>query len=222
MSESTQRCGCCKQVLPVDVFALSQRGRDGFWCRSCRQAYHRGEQAATPHQPMVCRYCGESYIPAQLKARHFYCSRRCKGLARNRARQALIDAAKPDRRCKWCGVEIAKTRRIDAKFCSAECNSKAHRTTRKYRRRRGEDGSKPRHEPLIRFIDIAERDHWRCGICDRRVAADRKHPDPLCASLDHILPVSAGGGDGPENIRLVHLRCNLSRRDGGVVQLRLI
>jgi 5-methylcytosine-specific restriction endonuclease McrA len=104
--------------------------------------------------------------------------------------------------------------RSDAKFCSAGCNDKAHRTTRNYRRRMGEDAPvKPRKEPLVNFAAIAERDRWRCHLCGGRVSRSRQHPDPLCASLDHVVPVSRGGTNDPSNLRLAHLRCNCAKGD---------
>jgi 5-methylcytosine-specific restriction endonuclease McrA len=62
---------------------------------------------------------------------------------------------------------------------------------------------------------ICERDRWLCGICKKAVSRERQHPDPLCASLDHIIPVSKGGTSDPANLRLTHLRCNLVRRNRG-------
>jgi hypothetical protein len=71
---------------------------------------------------------------------------------------------------------------------------------------------KPRLEPLVNFAQIAKRDGWKCGICGGAVSKEKKHPNPLAASLDHILPVSMEGTNDPENLRLAHLRCNASRR----------
>lgn len=49
--------------------------------------------------------------------------------------------------------------------------------------------------------DIFERDRWMCGICGKRVNKRLKHPDPLSASIDHILPLSHGGHDVPSNVQ---------------------
>lgn len=142
-----------------------------------------------------------------------FCSRKCKDLAKNRVLRDATRAAKPERRCVWCGVEFPSTMRADARFCSAECNYKAHSQAHAYRKRLGVDAKfKPRKNPLIRFVDIAERDGWRCQLCGGRVSKTRTFPDPLAASLDHILPVSLGGSNEPSNVQLVHLRCNCSKR----------
>jgi 5-methylcytosine-specific restriction endonuclease McrA len=59
--------------------------------------------------------------------------------------------------------------------------------------------------------EIFERDGWRCGICRRKVNADLRWPDPLSASLDHIVPLSLDGGHTRANVRLAHLDCNVKR-----------
>lgn len=38
--------------------------------------------------------------------------------------------------------------------------------------------------------------------------------DPLAASVDHIVPVSAGGSDDPSNLQIAHLCCNLMKHNG--------
>ncbi len=54
---------------------------------------------------------------------------------------------------------------------------------------------------------IMERDNYRCHICGKRVK-------PGDAHLDHLIPLSAGGPHTPENVRLAHSFCNLSRHTG--------
>lgn len=206
------RCSRCQEVKPLAEFPPSKVWNSAQWCRRCLRESKRETLglAASEHQ-VVCRWCGRSFESSYAKAE--FCSRRCKDEARNRARQEAINAAKPDRRCVWCGVEMPRTMRSDARFCSAGCNSHAHHQTRNYRRRLGKDAPvKPRKDPLVSFIEIAERDGWRCGICGGAVSRSKVWPNPLAASLDHIVRVSEKGTNDPENLRLAHYRCNSSRR----------
>lgn len=70
---------------------------------------------------------------------------------------------------------------------------------------------------------LGNRDGWRCHLCGMKVDARRKHPDPMSASRDHIIPVSLGGDGSRANQALAHLRCNLSKGNRPVgEQLRLI
>jgi len=63
----------------------------------------------------------------------------------------------------------------------------------------------------IRPIDIYERDIWLCGLCLTPVDPDVSWPDPMSASLDHVLPLSKGGTHTYENVQLAHLACNVSK-----------
>ena len=112
--------------------------------------------------------------------------------------------------------------RADAKFCSEQCNAKAHMLTRKMYRRVGVAGRK-KGTPLVERHYIAERDKFRCGLCGGKVNMKLTHPDPLFGSIDHIIPLSRGGSNDLSNLQLAHLRCNLSKNDRPVgEQLRLI
>lgn len=51
---------------------------------------------------------------------------------------------------------------------------------------------------------VIERDGFICGICANEV-------DPSDVHLDHIVPVSLGGGNDPENLRVTHSLCNIRR-----------
>lgn len=65
-------------------------------------------------------------------------------------------------------------------------------------------------EPII-ARDIFDRDEWLCHLCGEDVDPDLSHPDPLSASLDHIVPLSLGGSHTEDNVACAHLRCNLSK-----------
>lgn len=56
--------------------------------------------------------------------------------------------------------------------------------------------------------EIFERDGFVCGICNEPVDMELRFPDVMSASLDHIIPLSRGGGHVRSNVRLAHLGCN--------------
>lgn len=60
---------------------------------------------------------------------------------------------------------------------------------------------------------IFERDEWVCGICSEPVDRSLKYPDPKSASLDHIVPLSKGGGHTMDNVQLAHFGCNCRKHD---------
>lgn len=192
----------------MDGFSPSYRGKLGTWCRDCFAAYKRGDRGTSAvHQPITCDHCGEQYTPRQLKSKAAYCSRICKERATKNRLIAERLASKPtDRTCLHCATLLPQDARIDAVFCSRSCNWKAHALQRKLRARTGQKG-----KPGYLRAEICERDEWRCKICEMPVDRALGHPHPMSASIDHVVPVCRGGDNSLSNLRLTHLRCNLSR-----------
>lgn len=112
-----------------------------------------------------------------------------------------------------CGQPFVRRHRptvTPSPFCSSEC-----RRTERQRQRGIDDAQRLR---------ILERDGWRCRIedCGKPIDREAKIPRPLSATVDHLLPKAAGGGDEDANLRAAHFICNSRRRDRGTVQLALI
>lgn len=201
-------CRRCARCLPSEAFYTTSTSG---WCRGCYRAYYVDRNGGMVSK--ACKHCNIDFeCTARAASRRVFCSRACKDAARREAEKAarlVAKAAAPKRACAHCGEVVPPVMRADARFCSERCNSAAHQVTRKMAARVGE----PRPGMLVSRAYIAERDRWRCGVCGERVHRSLRHPDPLSASIDHVIPVAHGGGNGPENLRLAHLRCNVSRRD---------
>lgn len=76
--------------------------------------------------------------------------------------------------------------------------------------RRALERGAPNAEPFSK-IDVHERDGWVCGLCREPVDRSLSWPEPLSASLDHILPLSKGGEHTLDNVQCAHLVCNLQK-----------
>ena len=213
-----KRCGTERPA--AEWYPPRADGKEQGWCKPCYREWHRGRYATksgADDEPRNCKRCGMSYRPATRRP-SVYCSRACKDRACQDALIAERAASKFVRKCLQCAAEIGPERRSDAIFCSARCNESAHMMQRKFRARTGD-------QTKMGWIRAAvfERDRWRCGICGGAVGQQRTYPDPLCGSLDHIVPVSQGGGNEATNLRLTHLRCNVARRNrGGNEQLAIL
>ena len=127
-----------------------------------------------------------------------------------------------DRKCRQCGAAAGKGRQ----FCDACRRSRqreaASRERRERRRKYGKSfRSKARHfgveYELVNRQSVYARDGWRCGICRKKVDKRLKAPHPMSASLDHIVPMSLGGGHTYINTQCAHHRCNSlkSNREAG-------
>jgi len=63
-----------------------------------------------------------------------------------------------------------------------------------------------------RITQLLARDGDKCPICQtvlNRKIIDNK--DPMYITFDHIVPLSLGGLDLIQNIRLAHQKCNRQR-----------
>ncbi len=59
--------------------------------------------------------------------------------------------------------------------------------------------------------EVFERDGWVCGICGQLIDPVLKWPEPRSASLDHVLPLAAGGEHTRANTQAAHLICNIRK-----------
>lgn len=55
---------------------------------------------------------------------------------------------------------------------------------------------------------VFERDGWVCCRCGKPVDRELDHPHPEAGTLDHVIPIHAGGSHDPGNVRLAHRICN--------------
>lgn len=58
---------------------------------------------------------------------------------------------------------------------------------------------------------VYRRDGGICQLCQHPVDKSLKGPHPLSRSLDHVIPLSLGGGHTYANVQLAHLICNVRK-----------
>lgn len=75
------------------------------------------------------------------------------------------------------------------------------------KRRRGRGTSSKRLAK--KRLKIAARDGWQCHLCKGYV--DPKAEGLGAPTLDHLVPVSLGGSNADENLKLAHAGCNHQR-----------
>lgn len=70
---------------------------------------------------------------------------------------------------------------------------------------------------------VFERDGWRCHLCGKKINRTAKAPHPKSATIDHVIPLAAGGTHEPLNCRSAHFICNSTKgARGGGEQLLLV
>jgi 5-methylcytosine-specific restriction endonuclease McrA len=70
---------------------------------------------------------------------------------------------------------------------------------------------------MITMDALGERDRWTCWICDEFVNRNLCGRDPWMPSFDHVVPISQGGLDSWDNLRLAHLICNVRRGSSSAI-----
>lgn len=138
--------------------------------------------------------------------------------------------------CSVCGKYFSisefmenKGRRLiptNPKYCSRECENKHNnRKSKECKRRRGvQDGHRHRakkygcaYDPTVTLPRLIKRDGLRCAICgemcDPNDNSWSKYSGPMYPSIDHIVPMSKGGGHVWENVQVAHIICNSNKSD---------
>jgi 5-methylcytosine-specific restriction endonuclease McrA len=132
----------------------------------------------------------------EARAKRRYLDR--KGLA------SLADRAVP---CLRCGVEVRGTR---VRVCP-DCRELAERQVIRRGRRRRKARQRGVTSEAYTLAYIAERDGFRCKLCNKPVAMKQVVPHPKAPTIDHILPLALGGEDTKANVQLAHFICNSTK-----------
>ena len=132
--------------------------------------------------------------------------------------------------CKVCGCEYTPRQyaeRVGSKtysnpgWCSAECRRKAKR--RKEHEARKRKGDKDNHrararkygcefDPSVTLAMLIKKRGLRCQICGMLCVLDDDSWSVYCGAMsptiDHIVPMSRGGGHTWDNVQVAHAICN--------------
>lgn len=190
---------CARCGTPFESATAGRILYCGAICRSPRQ----------PETSTGCLVCGIAFT-AQSKAR--ICSAACRA-----KRKQTYDATSnlkrrpPDPMCGDCDAPIARGRR-KCDGCMAT-NKSARKRGQKRRRRAVKLGVLSERYTLA---EIAQRDCYRCHICNGRVAMKQVVPHEKAPTIDHIVPIAEGGEDTRANVQLAHFICNARKSNGTV------
>lgn len=70
-------------------------------------------------------------------------------------------------------------------------------------------------------LEIFERDEWVCQLCFEPVDPELRKPDPMCATIDHKVPLAHNGSHTRANVQLAHHSCNQKKSDDIDYDLKL-
>lgn len=182
-------------------------------CVECGLTVTRsGPTGQWPHRCPPCRRAHEGPL-REARRREYKRQQAAAWYAKNRAAVSERDRLK-----RQANPDMYSARHAEYNRRNADSNRSRVRTwqaanpdrvkdsrTRRKARKRGNAT-----EPYQRLA-IFERDQWVCALCGQPIDAVLTYPDPMCPSIDHVVPLAAGGADAPGNIQASHLICNLRK-----------
>lgn len=238
----SKKCSRCGETKPASDFSVKDKktGRLYSACKPCWAAYTNARYHANPapHNARCAAWTKQNRkrATANVKAwrdanperekesqRRNDAKRKVQRVAYRKAnaerikvrnaayRQAKRDVIREQGRAYYIANKDAILERVRVAVAkNPDLYKQLHKAAKHRRRVRLESNG-----PCESFTDgeIFERDGWTCGLCDTPVDPLLSHPDPMSASLDHVVPIAKGGGHVRANVQCAHLRCNLSKRD---------
>ena len=220
-------------LCSVSGCVKARRSRRCSMCDRHRYLMERYGSTDDPSFSRECEWCGSVFRTTRSRAR--FCREECR-----RLREGADRRARNATRCRvWVG-DCAVCGRLFVspgvggvqknRTCSDECFEIRHREqARLISERQCEEMPKRKRHPESYHLndvrrqgaevsgevfareDVYERDGWVCQLCGKPVDRGLEWPDPFSASLDHVVPVSAGGEHSLLNCQLAHLRCNQAK-----------
>ena len=185
------RCRRCGEKSGLSKFCspcLSARAQERAVAAKARKAAKRLAVVANRTRP--CQQCGALFTSKSALA--LYCSGVCKG------RHHHPIAQWEGRECVECGASFLPRSKSHT-HCTSRCTKRP---------------SKIHAKRIAKWRTlIGERDNWTCYLCSTPIRLDVGAPHPLAYSVDHVVPLSAGGRDALDNLRCAHLRCNIEKAD---------
>lgn len=164
-------------------------------------------------EEFTCAWCGATARrPVGKRGRpRKYCSVACRRRATHSPDSAsrnceMPDCDRPHRARGMCSMHWRRQARAEGRESAPVWDERRRENYQRRRAlKRGADAEQ------ITNVEVFERDGWVCGICSEPVDRAVLWPDPLSASLDHILPLSKGGSHTLANVQLAHLGCNVEK-----------
>lgn len=180
--------------------------------KECSVEHSHGRKRRTPEQEHE-RYIRRKYGTEAKRIE--YLEEKERQAERDRIKRAEAQKAEKKSRmlhkgCVVCGKEF-ETYNPKQRTCCAECSRKL-RNARKQRRI-------PQSQMIDKDITLEalfKRDSGVCYLCGGQCDWADKNGQivgDMYPSIDHVIPVAAGGLHSWSNVRLAHFRCNVNKSD---------
>jgi len=204
LNSLARTCSICKTTKTIDNFLLKKGGLYETRCFPCRDEYLKNWfqknierirdrkknriKNLSPEQKEILKGKEAEY------AKKWYLTKGREYRKKYSAQPRMVAYRK-----QWCLENIDRVR---------ENAKKGYKNNKEQCRERGTKrrALKLSCEIIVPYkkADIVKRDGEKCYLCGKT---------PKVIHLDHILPISRGGSDKPENIKIACKKCNLSKQN---------
>lgn len=202
-------CGTGFLTHHLNVRYCSAECREGARKNREQRRYLQRRDAAHAELEWRCVVCGSSLMGKRAHAKT--CGTEpCRGEYRKRRNGV--------RSCESCGADFTSQSK-KSRYCSQKCAhvpqrfhdyaSESERLTMQGQRKRARRKA-AYVEDVVPSV-VFDRDGWVCQLCHEPVRQDLHHLDRWAPTLDHIVPLDAGGPHCYSNVQLAHRSCNSSK-----------
>ena len=206
-------CLFCGKTLAVVGHRV---GRPKRYCnKSHGEKYLDSLKPKAPELEKSCVWCSKTYLSNLKQSK--YCSLECKDAAR-RDKQVKATQAKHasnprrfDFDCDRCGQVVATDKHVTRGKYGRYCRNCALVKRRESYRIKTAKRQKIMNPIRISADVIIERDGNMCHLCNAEIDLTLARNSRFGATIDHVIPVSKGGADTLENMRLAHWICNIKK-----------
>lgn len=190
--------------------------------RNARQAAYMRQRRAAGRAPrkMDDRECADCGVAIRVRAekptsRCGTCSRRGRSSAATAASAAARRLDPAERRRRRRARKRAARRPSGYAFVALPPELKTARRRARHADRKARRRARLRaaHVEPVRRAEIFARDGYRCLLCGDSLVMVETVPHPLAPTIDHVIPLAAGGRHAPDNVQAAHFLCNSRKRD---------
>ena len=187
---ATKTCTKCGRALPREMFNRARRGRDGLnaQCKDCGHAYY------IDHREHILACCQKWVEKNREKSRAIKQTWREANPQKQREAQDAYVRKNPEK-VRAANDAWAKANR------EAYLAIKRAAQHRRKARQLAAPGDHNGADVAAQYL----RQGGRCYWCGDKVGKDYH--------VDHVIPLSRGGSNGPENLVISCAPCNLSKHD---------
>lgn len=209
--EKPKNCLYC-QVELVHVGAGNPKK---FCSKKHADKYRQSLKPKAAKVEKACEFCSNLFVTNLKQAR--FCCTDCrvawiskKGREDTIARQ-LDNPNRYDYNCDDCARLVVTTRSVTRGQHGRYCDFCRLRRRRERYRVKAAKRQKVLNPIRISADVLIERDGNVCHICLTEIDLSLARNNRFGATIDHVVPVSKGGADTLENMKLAHWICNIKK-----------